>query len=146
MKKALIWVMTMLLLCGCKANRTPPATDTPPASDQTVTFINGVKDADVWILPETEANRKTTVWGTATASDVKTDESRQAPLCDAGESGLYLIRMIDTDHMFYSANGVALESGWTVRVAGEDLRSVTAEVTDENGVLQGTYEVFAARL
>ena len=140
MKKALICFLSMLLLCGCKANRAAPA------NDKTVTFLNGVTDADVWILPDTEANRKTTVWGTATASGVKTDESRQTPLCDAGDDGLYLIRMIDADHIFYSADGVALESGWTLRVSGTDLRAVTAEVTDENGALQRTYEVFAASL
>ena len=146
MKKALICFLSMLLLCGCKANRTPPAIDTPPASDKAVTFINGVTDADVWILPDTDANRKTSVWGTATASGVKTDESRQTPLCEAGENGLYLIRMIDADHIFYSADAVALQDGWTVRVAGADLYSVTAEVTDGNGVVQNTYEVFAASL
>ena len=140
MKKALICLMSMLLLCGCKANHTAPA------NDKAVTFVNGVTDADVWLLPDTEANRKTTVWGTATASGVKTDESRQTPLCEAGDGGLYLIRMIDADHIYYSANGVALESGWTVRIAGADLRSVTAEVTDETGALQRTYEVFAASL
>ena len=140
MKKALICLMSMLLLCGCKANHTAPA------NDKAVTFVNGVTDADVWLLPDTEANRKTTVWGTATLSGVKTDESRQTPLCEAGDGGLYLIRMIDADHIYYSANGVALESGWTVRIAGADLRSVTAEVTDETGALQRTYEVFAASL
>ena len=140
MKKALICLMSMLLLCGCKANHTAPA------NDKAVTFVNGVTDADVWLLPDTEANRKTTLWGAATASGVKTDESRQTPLCEAGDDGLYLIRMIDADHIYYSANGVALESGWTVRIAGADLRSVTAEVTDETGALQCTYEVFAASL
>ena len=146
MKKALLCFAAMLLLCGCKANHTPPANDAPPATGQTVTFINGVKDADVWLLPDTEANRKTTVWGTATVSGVKTDESRQAPLCDAGEGGLYLIRMIDVDHIYYSADAVALQAGWTVRITGTDLRAVAVEVSDENGVLQNTYEAFAASL
>ena len=97
MKKALICFLSMLLLCGCKANRTPPAIDTPPASDKAVTFINGVTDADVWILPDTDANRKTSVWGTATASGVKTDESRQT-VYESGQIGADRIVVIRTDH------------------------------------------------
>lgn len=140
MKKAVIYLITMLLLCGCKASRTEPA------NKKTVTFINGVKDADIWILPETEENLKTTVWGKATVSGIKTNESRKVPLCDAGENGRHIIRMIDTDNVFYSADGIILEPGWTVRIAGNDLQSVKVEVSDKNGVTQNTYEVFAASL
>ena len=130
----------MLLLCSCKTNQTAPV------NNKTVTFINEVKDADVWILPETEENLKTTLWGTATVSGIKKNESRKAPLCDAGEDGLYIIRMIDTDSIYYSAGGIALESEWTVRITGNDLHSIMVEVTDENDVLKNTYSVFAASL
>ena len=130
----------MLFLCSCKTNQTAPV------NNKTVTFINEVKDADVWILPETEENLKTTLWGTATVSGIKKNESRKAPLCDAGEDGLYIIRMIDTDSIYYSAGGIALESGWTVRITGNDLQSIMVEVTDENDVLKNTYSVFAASL
>jgi len=140
MKKAVIFLIIILLLCGCKASRTKTA------SNKTVTITNGVKDADIWILPETEENLKTTLWGTATLPEVKTNESRKAPLCDAGENGLYIIRMIDTDNIFYSADGIVLKSGWTVRIAENGLHSVIAEVTDENGVLENTYKVYAASL
>ena len=140
MKKAVIYLITMLLLCSCKTNQTAPV------NNKTVTFINEVKDADVWILPETEENLKTTLWGTATVSGIKKNESRKAPLCDAGENGLYCIRMIDTDNIFYSAGGIVLKSGWKVRIAENGLHSVIAEVTDENGVLKNTYKVYAASL
>ena len=116
------------------------------ASNKTVTFINGVKDADVWILPKTEKNLKTTVWGKATVSKVKTGESRQTELPQPGDDGLYILRMIDTDSFFYSADGITLEDGWTIQIKGDDLESVTLEVSDENGALKNTYEVFAARL
>ena len=56
MKKAVIYLITMLILCGCKANRTVSE------NNKNITFINEVKEADVWILPETEENLKTTVW------------------------------------------------------------------------------------
>ena len=140
MKNAVLYLITILLLCGCQTNHTETV------NDKTVTFINGVKDADVWILPETKENLKTTLWGTATVSGIKTDESREAPLCEAGDDGLYIIRMIDTDNIYYSADGIMLEEGWTVHITGNDLYSVTVEVTDGNGVLKNTYEVFAASL
>ena len=117
-----------------------------PQPDPTVTFINGVMEADVWILPATEQNRKTTVWGTATAAKVQTGERREVPLCEPGDGGLYLLRMIDSEHFFYSAGDITLQAGWTMEVKGADLHSVTLEVTDEHGVLNNTYEVFAARL
>ncbi len=113
---------------------------------QTVCFINGVKDADIWILPQTEGNLKTTVWGTATASGVKTGENRETPLCEPGDDGCYILRMIDTDHYFYSANGITLKAGWSLQIKKNDMHSVTLEVSDESGALIGTYEVFAARL
>ncbi len=150
MKKAVCIVICILslLLGGCgKKGRGDPAPSAPETPDaQTVTFVNEVKDADVWILPHTEENLKTTLWGTATLSKIAAGESRPAPLCEPGDDGLYLLRMIDTDHFYYSANGMLLKAGWTVRVKGDDFRSVTVEVTDETGVLNATYEVFAARL
>ena len=142
-----IWIavsiITLLLLCSCRAKE---QTEMEKPNPQTVTFVNGVQDADVWILPQTAENLKTTLWGTATASKVQTGESREAPLCEPGDDGLYLLRMIDTDHFYYSVNGITLQAGWTMRLAGEDMHSVTLEVTDENGALNGTYKVFAARL
>lgn len=140
MKKAVICLITTLLLCGCRVN------NSQPANSKTVTVINEVKDADIWILPETEENLKTTVWGKATVSGIKTNKSRKAPLCDAGENGLYIIRMIDTDNIFYAADGIVLKSGWSVRITGNDLNSVTVEVTDGDGALKNTYDVFAASL
>lgn len=115
-------------------------------SNNTVTLINGVTDADVWILPKTKENLKTTVWGKATVSKIKTGESRKAPLCEPGDDGLYLFRMIDSDGFFYSANDIILEAGWSVQIKENDLLTVVIEVTDENGVLINTYEMFTARL
>ena len=115
-----------------------------PTGNKTVTFVNSVRDADAWILPQTAANLKTTVWGTATVPKAKTGESRQVPLCEAGDGGLYIFRMIDADGFFHSANGIVLEDGWRVKVGGED--GVVLEVWDVDGVLQNTHEVFVARL
>ena len=104
-----------------------------PKSIGTITFINSVSDADIWILADTEANRKT-------------GESRQEPLCEPGDEGLYMFRMIDTDKYYYSADHIAIEDGWSVEIKGEELHLITIEVTDGNGAFVNSYEVFAARL
>ncbi len=145
MKKAVLIVISVLalLLCGCQ---TKEQNNMNNSDNKTVLFINGVNDADVWILPQTKANLKTTVWGKATASKVKKGESRQAPLCEAGDNGHFLFRMIDTDSFYYSANDLALEADWTLEIKENDSRDITLIVTDKNGELKNKYEVFAAKL
>lgn len=146
MKQAVLIVaclFTLLLLGSCQTKEPNNMTSNKQG---TVTFINEVKDADVWILPDTQANRKTTLWGTATAAKVKTGESRVAPLTEPGDDGLYLFRMIDADGFYYSANGVKLQANWSVTIRADDPHTVTLEVTDETGTLQNTYAVFSAKL
>ena len=144
MKKAvLIFVcLFMLLLCGCNLKEQSDMEN----KSGTVTVINKVKDADIWILPQTEKNLKTTVWGTATVSKLKTDESRQAPLCEPGDDGLCIFRMIDTDSFYYSANGIKLENGDTLEIKENKEQAFALEVRDENGRVKNTYEMFSARL
>ncbi|MBQ7499522.1 MAG: hypothetical protein IJT91_01365 [Clostridia bacterium] len=149
MKKIILIALCLLALayfCGCTANQQNEAETTGAASDMTVDFINDVNGADVWILPQTEANLRTTLWGTATAADVGKGESRAVPLCEPGDEGLYIFRMTDNDGYYYSANGITLRDGWTVKITGEVPYKVTLEVTDENGVSKGTCEVFSAKL
>ena len=143
-KTALIYIclIAALLLCGCGVKE---QNNMEITSNKTVTFINDVKDADLWILPKTEENLKTTVWGAATAK-IKQGESRRVPLCEPGDDGHYILRMIDTDGFFYSAGDIELESGWTVHIRETDPNTVSVEVIDENGDTQNTYEVFKARL
>ena len=146
MKRVVLIVMCLLTLLpfgGCKTKKQ----DQPETkSIGTVTLRSSIVHADVWLLPDTEQNRKTTLWGTAAAADVKAGESRAAALCEPGGSGLYLFRMIDADGFYYAANGLTLKAGWTVEIKGSDLQAMTVEVTDETGKLQNTYDVFAAKL
>ena len=139
----IICLIALLLLCGCGVKEQDNMEIT---SNKTVIFINDVKDADLWILPKTEENLKTTVWGAATASKVRQGEGRRVSLCEPGDDGHYILRMIDTDGFFYSAGDIELGSGWTVHISETDPYSVSVEVTDENGGVQNTYEVFKARL
>lgn len=154
MKQAVLIAVSFLLLlflCGCETEGTVESmtnqnTESISVCSQTVTVISGVTEADVWLIPDTQANRATSLWGTATASGVKPGEIRPVPLCEPGDNGCYLLRVIDVDGFYYSANGVTLNDGWRLEIKAGDANAVTAEVTDENGVLQHTYEVFSARL
>ena len=153
MKKA-VWIilccLLLPLLCCCRAEeQSDPAQPEPEIEyTRTVTFVNGVTEADVWLMPQTEANLKTSLWGTATASEVKTGESREVRLPEPGDTGCYIFRMIDVDQFYYSANDLVLEDGWTFRITMEenDLETLTVEVTDADGAVMGTYSVFAAML
>lgn len=113
---------------------------------RTVTFRNEVRDADVWILPQTPEILKTTVWGTPTVPKAKRGESRQVPLREPGEGGFHVFRMIDAEGFFHSANGIVLEDGWTLEIAGGGLQPVVLAISDGNGVLRQTRETFSARL
>ena len=148
MKKAMIAVvcfLTLLLLCGCNPKEQDDMGIKTNNTGKTVTFVNGVSDASVWILPDTEANRKTTLWGSATVSRIASGESCKAPLCEPGDEGLYQLRMIGTDKYYYSAYDIVLEDGWTMEIREEEFQYFL-DVSDQNGELQSTYEVFAARL
>lgn len=144
MKKAiaLMGCLLLLLICGCQAKEN---NDMGNTESKTVVFVNGVQDADIWLLPQTEENLKTTVWGAASAADVKAGETHEIAL-GAANDGLYIFRMIDTDGMYYSADNLTLEGGFTLELTGSDLRALTLTVTNEAGEQVVTYDVFVASL
>ena len=140
---AAVFFAALIIFCGCKAKE---QNNMEIKSDKTITFINGATEADVWIMPETEENLKTSLWGTPLIPKIKTGENRQAPLCEPGDDSHYIVRLIDTDGFYYSAKGITLEDGWALKITGEKTDSVVIEVTDEDVCLKGTYNVFCARL
>ena len=145
---ALLFLFGILLL-GCKNREEPKMDSVPPnaENDAGITFINGVKEADVWILPATEENLKTTLWGTATIAKLKTDEAHRLSLQALGGPGDYIIRMIDTEGMYYASDRIPLEEGYSLQIKKDDQpMSVVLEVMNADGVLVETYSVFAARL
>ena len=83
----------------------------PVTYDRTIAMVNSVNEADIWILPKTEENLKTTLWGTATAGKMQLHESREVQLEAPADNGLYIFRMIDTDKMYYSAEDIVIEAG-----------------------------------
>ena len=146
MKKALIFILcliTPLVLLSCSANESE---NIKTKAVGTFTVINDIKEADIWILPETAENNKTTVWGKADVSKIQRGESRSVPLYETGGKGRYILRMIDTDSFFYSANGIELKPDYTLRIKETETKTIVAEASDENGMLMNTYDVFSARL
>lgn len=139
--------LALPLFFGCGTGEQPGAENAAGgAAGPTVTFVNGLRQADAWILPRTPAILKTTVWGPATVAKAETGERRSVRLEEPGEGGSYVFRMIDADGFFHSADGLVLEDGWTVRIGGDGLESATVEVSDGTGAPQGRYDVFSAQL
>ena len=94
MKRILISVVCLLaslILLSCNVKE---KNSVETKNRITITVIDDVKEADIWILPDTAANKKTSVWGKATASHVALGESRRVPLCEPGDDGKYILRMI----------------------------------------------------
>lgn len=140
----LLCLIALALFCSC--NTTKESETMATTADRNITIVNSVHEADIWVLPDTEANRKTTLWGTATAGKVSTDEARQAGIDKPGDNGQYLFRMIDTDKWYYSSENLVLEEGWTLEIKQESKHVYVIEVADKDGTLKASYEVFAARL
>ena len=112
-----------------------------------VTFVNEVKTADVWILPEIKKNLDTTVWGRATSAKQERGESRTLDVASVGEEGHHIVRVIDKDGMYYSVNGLTLSDGCALYFReGESPMEYYVEVVDADGETVGTYKMFAAAL
>ena len=142
-KSILLWSLIMLFgLFGCgKQEDTEIKTEEPVCR---FTFKNSAVEADVWIIPDTEQNRKTTVWGTAT---VKGSMPGTDYPIDPEDSDKYLFRMIDTDKMYYSADAVEIPENGTIEIrSAENSMDAELEVFDCDGNSKATYEVFKARL
>lgn len=140
----LMCFVTLVVFCSC--NTTKESESMATIADRNITIVNSVHEANIWVLPDTEANRKTTVWGAATAGNVPAGESRQAGIGKPGDDGHYLFRMIDTDKWYYSSENLVLEDGWTLEIKQESDHVYVIGVADKDGTLKASYEVFAARL
>ena len=145
MKRIICFALCILsgtLLFGC-TKTTEPEPERPRIS---VFVVNEANEADVWILPDTEANRKTTLWGTATVAKLNVNDKQPASV-EESESGAYLFRMIDTDLKFYSVSGIKLKADYmlTLRPTGA-FYDFELLIFDENGNLIGMYDGVASKL
>ena len=163
---------TGLLLGGCAAGRPAGSSDSEPQSSESsggqdgagngtgsgenslvddgsvVTFRNEVEKTDVWILPDTEENRKLSVWGTATIGGLEKDKSAEVSLFALGGPRQYLVHMITPDEMYFGVSDIKLDAGYTMRfyLADEEYHVWMLEVKDADGNAVDDLEVFGARL
>ena len=145
MKPLALTVLCLLLaLCaGCGAGPEPgPA----PAEEFDLTVVNELETADIWLLPQTEQNLHTTVWGAATLADLGSGGEGRLSLTALGGPGVYILRGIDENGMYYAADGLTLEAGCALRLTDEEGPDAAAlTVTDAAGEA-ASYPLFAARL
>lgn len=112
-----------------------------------ISFTNQLNETDIWIIPDTESNRKTTIWGTATLSKMKINDKKSASIVESENSNSYLIRLIDVDKMFYSADAVIINNNASIIIKkGNEPMSAIVEVYDSNGKINASYEMFMAKL
>ena len=68
----------------------------------TVSFVDSVENADVWLIPDTEKNRKTSVWGTASIKNAEQEKEYSVSI-SKNPGDMYLLRMIDIRHIYYES-------------------------------------------
>ena len=108
-----------------------------------VTLINRVKTADFWILPQTEENLKTSLWGTAAAKSLGVDEQREITLSKTGEQDAFLVRVIDSDHSYYAAKDVPLGDGYVICLQSDgSTTDAIIEIRDASGTVLKTQRAF----
>ena len=113
----------------------------------TVTFRNELTEADVWILPQTEENLKTTLWGTPDAGALGAGKSAELRLTNPALAESWLVRIIDAEKAYYSAQDLKLEDGWTVVFKSEGSKAdAVIEVLDESGAVVCSAEAFTGVL
>ena len=97
-----------------------------------VTFINSVEAADIWILPQTEEILHTSLWGTATFKDLPSGASEVCRVAAGTEK--YIIRIIDKDQAYYAVSNLDLSDGCSVKFTTDtDKYDAGIIVLDEKG-------------
>ena len=148
MKKSVIitiCLLSLLSLCGCKKESEEEIVKEVGETIE-ITFINETEETtDVWVLPDIEANRKTSIWGKAMIEKLPVGSEDKVKV-EKQEEDSYLLRVIDKDQLYYEANDIIIKEGYTLKLILDSESFVASlEVTDETGNTQ-TYEVLCASL
>ena len=103
MKKSVIitiCLLSLLSLCGCKKESEEEIVKEVGETIE-ITFINETEETtDVWVLPDIEANRKTSIWGKAMIEKLPVG-SEDKVIVEKHEEDSYLLRVIDIDQLYY---------------------------------------------
>ncbi len=108
-----------------------------------VTFVNEVQTADVWILPQTEENVKSSLWGTATIGKLDAGAQREVGIDETDGAEAYIIRIIDDEHAYYAVKDVLLGDGYSIRFQTADKKyDAVIEIVDADGNVLRTERAF----
>ena len=135
-----ICAIMCIFISGCQKEETME-TETKTIE---LNFTNDTEEAiDVWILPDIEANHKTSIWGKAMIDDLPVNKEAVIKAVYQEEDS-YLLRVIDG--LYYEVNGITLKDAYRLKlILNRQDFSASLEVEDENGNTS-TYEVFCAAL
>ena len=112
-----------------------------------ISFQNEVEEADVWLLPQTEENLKTSLWGTPSAGALEKGASAELALTNPEYAEAWLVRIIDRNKAYYSAQDLQLEDGDTVVFKSEGSKfDAVIELHDASGAVVFSAEAFTGVL
>ena len=117
-----------------------------------VTFVNEVKESDIWVLPQTEENTNST-WGNATISKLPVNEEREISLQENRDSESWIINII-AGYQYYSVSDITLKEGYTIifktetkEYNGIQHKNEFIEILDQNGnLLSKNEDIFIGSL
>jgi len=135
--KTLLCLFLVLTLFACQKQEEgkPEETETSTTGEMMkIRFVNEVEDTDLWILPQTEKNLKTSLWGTATVAMLKKEDAIEVAIEETSDH-LYILRLIDQRGALYTANDFELHDGDTIVFDAIDDDFVRARLTllDKDG-------------
>ena len=112
----------------------------------TISYVNEISTADVWIIADIEENHKTSLWGTATLKDAEPEKEYSADIEKSADDH-YLLRMIDKDELYYESGSFELRDGYSLLVSeGESFQSPHIVIYDDNGENSEELTIFRAAL
>ena len=112
-----------------------------------ITFQNEVEEADIWLLPQTEENLKTSLWGTPSAGALGKGESAELTLTYPEYAEAWLACIIDRDKAYYTARDLKLEDGYIVVFKSEGAKfDAVIEVHDASGAVFFSAKAFTGTL
>ena len=126
------------ILFGCRAE----IKDVGTTDNDDILFINEVEQTDVWILPDTEANRDLP-YSTPTIDELEENGQSRLSLQELGGPGMYVVHMFAAEGMYYGVYEVPLEAGYTLRFRRQDWGWML-DITDKHGKDVASLEVFGA--
>ena len=149
--KTLLCLFLALTLFACQkqVEVKPEETETSTTGEMMkIRFVNEVEDTDLWILPQTEKNLKTSLWGTATVAMLKKEDAIEVAIEETSDH-LYILRLIDQRGALYSANDFELHDGDTIvfdAIDDDFVRARLALLDKEGKEVKIAEEVFEGML